>query len=126
MKRFKNLKEYELPHSVLEYVRFLNDMNTEDKSKILATISSYVKEFCKVFSPDLMSYGSITIVNSLDSLLMRAVPSNHHGITYVWPTWPELISSMDKGFAIFLDHRLATIHYDIKKKSLKKVIRVNK
>ncbi len=72
-----------------------------------------MSEFCKAFSSDLMSYRSITIVNSLDSLLMLAVPANHHGITYVWPTWPELISSKFKGLAIFLYHRLTTIHHDI-------------
>jgi hypothetical protein len=44
---------------------------------------------------------------------MLAVPANHHGITYVWPTWPELISSKFKGLAIFLYHRLTTIHHDI-------------
>lgn len=113
MKRFQNLKERDLPRKVLEYIKFLNDLNIGDNTQILETISIYVKEFCKAFSPDLMSYGSITLVNSLDSQLMRAVPANHYGITYIWPTWPELISSMDKGFAIFLDHRLATVHYDM-------------
>jgi hypothetical protein len=53
-----------------------------------------------------MSSGTITLVNSLDKTLANPVPPNHHGITYVWPHHHK--SSMTKGFAIFLDRRLAT------------------
>ncbi len=63
MKRFTNLKDYELRYSAFEYIICLDYLNIEERNQSMTTISICVEEFRRKFSPDLMSHGSITIVN---------------------------------------------------------------
>jgi len=69
-------------------------------------IDDLTNYFIKNFYKMNMSKGSINLVTKYDKYLAHAVKSSVHAFTYYWPTWPENVGKIPKGFAIYLDHKL--------------------
>jgi len=89
----------------------INDQIYKTVSKEIKDLTNYfIKNFCKM---NIMSKGSIKLVPKYDKNLARAVKSSVHAFTYYWPTWPENVGKIPKGFAIYLDHKLVQENHSI-------------
>jgi hypothetical protein len=102
---FKFIREIELPFTIDRYNYYVGhyaELELSIAQSKVNEIASYFDMYCK---GDLMKYGTIRVVSSIDRLHKNASPEGLNGITYCYPSRKET-SFLDKGFGFYIDNTL--------------------